>query len=29
MELEPTQGVSKALFDGAIRHFPNPCEFPN
>ena len=21
--------LKKALFDDAIRHFPNPCEFPN
>ena len=24
-----SQGVSQALFDDVIRHFPNPCEFPN
>ena len=23
------QGVSQALFDDVIRHFPNPCEFSN
>ena len=23
------QGVSEALFDEVIRHFPNPCEFLN
>ena len=24
-----TQGVSQALFDDVIRHFPNPFEFLN
>ena len=23
------QGVSGVLFDDVMRHFPNPCEFPN
>ena len=23
------QGVSQALFDDVMRHFVNPCEFPN
>ena len=24
-----SQGVSQALLDDVIRHFPNPCEFPS
>ena len=26
---EDLQGVSQALFDDVIRHFLNPCKFPN
>ena len=25
----PAQGVSQALFDDVIHHFPNPFEFPS